>query len=388
MDDLLADLRERGLMRTLRAVEPSSGMTVVGGGRRLANFGSNDYLGLGRHPALAEAASAAAERFGTGAGASRLVTGNHSLYGRLEEATARFVGAEAALVFPTGYQAGLGALMALASDDVVWVLDRLAHASLVDGARLAGGRLKVFPHNDVAKLRRVLARERRIGRPVVVAESVYSMDGDLAPVAELARTAREFGATLVLDEAHAVGVFGPDGAGLAAAAGLVPGDDLIVMGTYSKALGGLGGFLAGSETFARVALNRARSLIYTTGLPPGVVAASTAALEIATGADAERARLFELVRHLREGLFRAGLEVASEGSQIVPAIVGRAETATRMSAELERRGFLAPAIRPPTVAAGRSRLRLSVTALHTPVEIEALGAEIARLVRAESSLAK
>src|SRR3984885_13364384 len=305
-DEILGDLRQKSLFRELRTIEELIGSTVRVGDRLLVNFASNDYLGLSQHPVVKAAAKTAIERFGTGSGASRLVTGTESPHTEFEKEIAVFKGAESALLFSTGYAAALGTIPSLVGPGDVIILDKLAHACLIDGAKLSGATLRVFPHNNVAKLKHHLLWARQAypqGKTLIVTESVFSMDGDFAVLAEIAALKAEFGALLLVDEAHATGVIGPHGAGLIAALGLAPQVE-IQMGTLSKALGASGGFICGSKTLIQLLVNRARSFIYSTALPPCCAAAGSAALEIVQNGegDALRSLLARNIRLLVESL--------------------------------------------------------------------------------------
>jgi glycine C-acetyltransferase/8-amino-7-oxononanoate synthase len=345
-------------------------------GRRLVNFASNDYLGLAVEPALREAAKAAIDLYGVGAGASRLVSGTLSPHLRLEERLAEFKRTEAALVFSSGYAAAVGTLGALCRRDDVIILDKLSHACLIDGAKLSGAVVRVFPHNHLGKLESHLrwARENYPGaRLVVVTESVFSMDGDWCPLAEIVALKERFGALLLLDEAHALGVMGAQGRGLADHLGLAAQID-IHMGTLSKALGGAGGYICGPRPLIDLLINRARSFIYSTAPPPAVAAAALAALELVQSPAGERRRQ-ALRRNLAQfadempRLFPAGKKVQSA---IVPVIFGSAERALAAAGAAVERGYFAPAIRFPTVPKGAARLRVTLSARHSTRQISGL----------------
>ena len=381
----LEALRKRALDRHLREISSGQGPEVKIGGRRFINFSSNDYLGLANDPRLREAATAAIDEFGVGAGASRLITGTLSPHLRLERALAKWKGTEATLCFSSGYAAALGTIPALVGKDDVVVLDKLCHASLIDGARLSGAVLRVFPHNHVGKLESHLAwarREHAGKRVLIITESVFSMDGDRAPLRELIELKKQFGALLMLDEAHAVGVIGSNGCGLAAAEDL-SGEIDVQMGTLSKALGASGAYICGSATLIEWLINRARSFIYSTAPPPVIAAAALAAVDFLASPEGEERRLLlrERIRLMQELLPRAGLEgedVAAR-SAIFPLIVGNEKAALDLAAALQTEGFLVPAIRYPTVAKGAARLRITVTASHEEAQIHALCEAIKRL---------
>jgi len=410
MQDLFAKqleaLRVRSLDRHLREISRGQGPEAKIGGRRLINFSSNDYLGLANDPRLREAATAAIDEFGVGAGASRLISGNLSPHLRLEQALAKWKETEAALSFSSGYAAALGTIPALAGKDDVIVLDKLCHASLIDGAKLSGAVLRVFPHNHVGKLESHLewARRKHPGRRIlIVTESVFSMDGDRAPLRELVELKKRFGALLMLDEAHAVGVIGPNGRGLAAEED-VGADVDVQMGTLSKALGASGAYICGSRTLVEWLINRARSFIYSTASPPAIAAAALAAVDFLSSAEGEKRRLLlwdriklmrELLGQLDVGRWTLGvgrLNVANQrstlnaqrskssdfGSAIFPWVVGGEQAALNLAAALQDDGFLIPAIRYPTVAKGAARLRIAVTAAHEEDQIRALCQAIGR----------
>lgn len=376
----LRGLRSRSLHRRLRPMEASADGTVeLASHARLINFASNDYLGLADDPLLRDAAKAAIDRDGVGAGASRLVSGTRGAHVACEEKLAAFKGAEAALTFSSGYAAAWGALSALVDRQDVLILDKLSHACLVDAARASRAVLRVFPHNALGKLEDHLIwaqREHPEARVIILTESVFSMDGDRAPLADLVELKEKYGALLLLDEAHAVGVVGSHGRGLAAELGLEKRVD-IQMGTLSKALGGSGGYLAGSRNLIDLLINRARSFIYSTAQPPALAAAASAAVDFLLSEEGERRRLalWQNIRLLGSQL----PEPRPAASAIFPWIVGAEADAVDFSSWLARKGFYAPAIRYPTVAKGTARLRLTVTARHQPEQIMALGRALREL---------
>jgi 8-amino-7-oxononanoate synthase len=374
----LEALRKRALDRHLREISSAQGPEVVIAGRHFFNFSSNDYLGLANDLRLHAAAASAIDEFGVGAGASRLISGTQSPHLRLERALAKWKGTEAALCFSSGYAAALGTIPALVTKNDVILLDKLCHASLIDGARLSGAVLRVFPHNQLRKLESHLewARRKHPGKRVlIITESVFSMDGDRAPLRELVELKKRFRALLMLDEAHAIGVIGPNGRGLAAAENVSEEVD-VQMGTLSKALGTSGGYICGSRTLIEWLINRARSFIYSTAPPPAIVAAALAAVDFLASPEGEKRRLllWERIRLMQQLLPRTGLEgkdVAAP-SAIFPLIVGDEKAALDMAAALQSDGFLVPAIRYPTVAKGAARLRITVTAAHEEAQIEEL----------------
>jgi 8-amino-7-oxononanoate synthase len=369
----LADLEQRHLRRTLTPTARLDGLWVERGGRRLLSFSCNDYLNLSHHPAVKAAAMEAIERHGAGAGASRLVTGDHPEVEALEAALARFKGCEATCVFGSGYLTNVGVIPVLVGDGDLVVVDDLAHACIWAGAQISRARVLSFRHNDAEDLRRLLARERgRADRILDATEGVFSKDGDRAPLDAIARACTDYDAWLLNDDAHGLGVLA-GGRGSVAA---FPGAHIpLQMGTLSKALGSFGGYICGSRPVIELIKTRARSLVYATGLPPASAAAAHAALRIVE-ADPELC-----ARPLRNaGLFTRALGLAAPQSAIVPLLLGAPETALRASQELEEAGFLAVAIRPPTIRAGTSRLRFAFTAGHAAADIERLASVVREMV--------
>ncbi len=369
----LAELRESGLHRRLRLIESPQGPRVMLDGRPVLLLCSNDYLGLADSAEVRDAAAQAALRWGAGAGASRLISGNMAPHRRLEERLAAFKGYEEALLFGSGYLANVGTISALAGRDRVVFSDELNHASIVDGCRLARAETFVYRHGDVEHLAWGLS-EAGERASLIVTDGVFSMDGDVAPLEELARLAREHRCRLMVDEAHATGAMGPGGRGSVAAAGLSEEVDLVV-GTLGKALGSYGAYACASCELREYLLNTARPFIFSTALPPPVVAAARAALELL---EAEPERVRQLTANaatLREGLLAEGLHAEGGQSQIVPLEVGDAGRTMELCELLLERGVFAQGIRPPTVPPGSSRLRFSVMATHEPADLR----EAARL---------
>jgi 8-amino-7-oxononanoate synthase len=384
-EEELKALRARSLDRHLREISSAQGPEIEVGGRRLINFSSNDYLGLANDSRLREAAIAAIGEFGVGAGASRLISGTQSPHVRLESALAKWKGTEAALCFGSGYAAAVGTIPALVSKSDVILLDKLCHASLIDGAKLSSAILRIFPHNHLGKLESHLQwaqREHAGKRILIVTESIFSMDGDRAPLRELVELKKRFGAFLILDEAHAVGVVGPNGRGLAAAENLSEDVD-VQMGTLSKALGASGGYICGSRDLIEWLINRSRSFIYSTAPPPGVAAAALAAIDflISPQGEVRRLLLWKKIRLMQEFLLGNGLNKKADdaSSAIFPWIVGDEQAALDLASALQSEGFLVPAIRYPTVAKGAARLRIIVTASHEENQIRSLCQAIKRL---------
>lgn len=373
----LAELAAADRRRACPEVAGLSRTSVTVSGEPRLSFCSNDYLGLADHPALASAAAAAVLRDGFGASASRLVSGDLPAHRQLEQGLARFLGRQAALVFPSGYQTNIGVLTALAGPDDVIVSDALNHASIIDGSRLSRARIAVYPHGDVDAAARLLDQARTARRRLLVTESLFSMNGDAAPLPGLAAAVRDHDAILIVDEAHALGVLGPGGRGLCAAAGAVPD---VLIGTLGKALAAAGGFAAGSHRLRDLLVNRARSFIFTTALPPPVAAAALAALEIVDSPAGDRRRALLRAHADRlaprlAALQPTRLETASgpaAGSPIQPFLVGSDAAALALSAALADRQIFVPAIRPPTVPMGSARLRITLSAAHAPADLDRL----------------
>lgn len=369
----IAEQTAQGRRRTLRDVEPLDGGRIRMGGRELVNFSSNDYLGLSRHPAVIERAREWAARWGAGAGAARLVTGHLEAYSAIEEKIAAAKGVESALVLASGWQCNASVLPALL-DRTLWgaeplvFADRLNHASLHMGCAAAGIKQTRFRHNDLGHLKELLARTAREPGPrFIVTESVFSMDGDIPDVDQLAEIADEWNALLYLDEAHATGVLGPNGFGLSVGAHV----DL-AMGTFSKAMGSFGAYVACSKTVKEWLINRASGFIYATALPPAVLGAMDAAIDLVPTMAPARARLQAMAKHVRDRFHEAGLDTGASSTQIVPVILGEEERTLKVAARLEEQGLLGIAIRPPTVPNGTSRIRFALSAAHSDADIERL----------------
>jgi len=373
----LEALRACALDRHLREISSPQGVIVDLDGKRLVNFSSNDYLGLANDPQLREAATKAIAEFGVGAGASRLIGGTQSPHVRLENALTKWKGTQAALCFSSGYAAALGTIPALVDKNDAIILDKLCHASLIDGAKLSGATLRVFPHNHLGKLKRHLewARQKNsAARILIITESVFSMDGDRAPLPEIVKLKKEFGAQLFLDEAHAIGVIGRNGRGLAVEENLSQEID-VQMGTLSKALGVSGGYICGSRDVTEWLINRARSFIFSTAPPPALAAAAKAAVDFLSSTEGEkrRQRLWRNIDILAEEFS------IRPASAIVPWIIGDEKTTLAAAQNLQDAGFFVPAIRYPTVAKGTARLRITVSAAHEAAQLRSLTGAIKRL---------
>ena len=370
IDDELAALDAAGLRRRrLVRTGPQGAPTIRWGGRELVNFGSNDYLGLAAccHHAVLQTI----EQTGWGSGASPLVTGRGAAHEALEQALARFEGTAAALLFASGYAANLGTIAALVGKGDAVYCDAKNHASIIDGCRLSGARLEVYPHGDVDFLRRRLARRDDFRRRLIVTDSLFSMDGDFAPLGDLAEAAEQFGAMLMVDEAHATGVFGATGRGVCEELGVESGVHVRV-GTLSKALGSLGGFVAGSAPLIDWLVNRARSYIFSTAPPEAVAAAGLEALETVIREPGRRTVLRQRAATLRAGLAGLGWNIGRSASQIVPVIVGDPVPTMNLARALQDRGFFVPGIRPPAVPQGECLLRISLSCLHGDEDIRRL----------------
>ncbi len=379
IDDELAALDQQALRRDLSTHGGAQRAWLDVDGRRLINFGSNDYLGLAPDERLSAAAAKATAEHGWGAGASPLITGHAEAHRRLESCLAEFEGTESAILFSSGYVANVGTICALADRGDAIFSDQKNHASLIDGCRLSRAAVHIYPHGDASGLRALLSQAARYRRRLIVTEGVFSMDGDLAPLDGLVKLAQQFDCMLLVDEAHATGVFGPMGRGLAEHLGLadrVP----VRIGTLSKALGCSGGFVCGSRRLADWLVNRARPYVFSTAVPPPGCAAAAAALEIVQQEPSRRAELLERAAVLRQRLRGQGWNLGSSDSQIIPIIVGDAASALRLSARLRESGILAPAIRPPSVPVGQSLVRISLGYAHSLDMIESLCSALGDLV--------
>lgn len=372
--------RSADLLRRRLTLESPQGPRVVVAGREYLNFCSNDYLGLAAHPRVIARMQDAAARYGVGSGASHLVCGHSAAHRELEEALADLTGRQRALLFSSGYMANTGVLTTLLERGDHVFEDRLNHASLLDGGMFSGARFRRFAHNDCAALEKLL--ERSSGDRLVVVDGVFSMDGDSAPLAELARVTMKHDAWLMVDDAHGFGVFGAGGAGSVAAAGLSVDEVPVLMATLGKALGTAGAFVAGSELLIEGLIQHARNYIYTTALPPAVAAATLESVVLLREEGWRREHLARLVQRFRAGARGLDLPLAESHSAIQPLVVGAADTALQLSAALAERGLLIGAIRPPTVPAGTSRLRITLTAAHSEEQVDRLLEELANAWRA------
>ena len=365
----LSDLEARHQLRRLRPIESATGPVIRLEGRSVILLASNDYLGLATHPALKQAAVAATDEYGVGSGAARLISGTLPPHTELEAALATFKGTEAALVFGSGYLANLGLIPALMGRDGLILADRLCHASLLDGCRLSGAELRRYRHGDVAHLQSLLAKRKSSRKTLIVTDGVFSMDGDLAPLREIVPLAERYGAILFVDDAHGTGVMGASGLGTLEHFGLK--DRLpFHMGTLGKALGTSGAYVAGTADCIRYILNRARTFLFSTAPPPANAAATIAALTVLQTEPERRVRLWENREYLFAGLKKLGFPTTDSASPIMPVLIEDAERTLVMAERLLQLGVYAPAIRPPTVPEGTSRIRITVTSEHTRSQLD------------------
>lgn len=364
----LERIRKADRLRVLRTIEGGVGQRFEWNGRTLVNFGSNNYLGLAEHPRVKAAAVRAIEREGVGAGASRLLTGHGTVHDELERALARLKGTEAALVFSTGYQANLGIIPSLVGRGDLILADRDCHASLIDGCRAGHARFRVYRRDRLDQLRTLLSKRPKTGSALIVTDSVFSMEGDLAPLPDLVALAEQHDALLLVDDAHATGVFGATGSGSSEHWNLRD-RPIIQMGTLSKALGGLGGFVAGPKVLIDYLVNRARTFIYTTALPAGIAAAALEAIRILKDEPERREQLWANQRLWHDGVRKLGFDTFDSASPIIPLRIGSDALAVQMASALLEEGVFAPAIRPPTVPNRTARLRTSILATHSPEDL-------------------
>ncbi|MEM9478532.1 MAG: 8-amino-7-oxononanoate synthase [Verrucomicrobiota bacterium] len=373
----LDELREQHFLRELRTLEGPQGRVIHLDGREIVNFSSNDYLGLANSPGLKAALVEGVERYGTGAGASQLISGHMEPHRELENSLADFLGKESALVFSSGFAAASGLFSAIARAGDVVILDKLCHACLIDGARASGAQVRVFPHNNLDSLRRRLVNGRKKisseGRLIVVTESVFSMDGDCPPLKQIVECAKEFDAMVVIDEAHAFGVIGPQGRGLAASVGCGQEVDVILT-TLGKSAGLGGGVIAANREITDLVINRGRSFIFSTAIPPAIAHAGIAAIKMIGGETGEQLR--SQLLDYRKSLVKT-LDVAEPMAAILPVLIGDEESAVAESSRmLEEDGIFVPAVRYPTVAKGAARLRVSLSAAHTSTDLRSLASAL------------
>ena len=378
LDDSLSQIKHHDLIRRLQSVEGSQSARIIVNGRRVVNFCSNNYLGLANDPRLIQAAMICMQQEGFGSGAARLVCGNLAAHQRLEKKVAAFKGTERALLFSTGYMANVGIISALFDRRDIIFADRLNHASILDGIILSRALLRRYPHKDMDALEKMLKAAGPCGKKAIITDSVFSMDGDIAPLEKLVELAERYDCMLMVDEAHATGVLGPDGRGAVNHFGLT-GRIPIVMGTFSKAVGSFGAYCCGSSALIEYLIHKARSFIYTTALPPAVAAAATRGLEIIEQEPQRRQQLWENTRLVREGLKRCGFNTLKSATPIIPVILGDSSVALKFSRRLFENGIFVSAIRPPTVPAHTARLRITVMATHTRQDCEYLLTQMERV---------
>ncbi|MDE0482573.1 MAG: 8-amino-7-oxononanoate synthase [Candidatus Poribacteria bacterium] len=364
-----AELEEAGLLRHLRTVMSPPANTITLDGHYVVNLGSNNYLGLSTHPRVMSAAASAAMVYGAGASGSRLLSGNMHAYTTLETNLAEAKGTEASLVFSSGYAANTSIIPVLAGEGDLILSDALNHASIIDGCRLSRATKKIYRHCDVEHLKTLLAESSDFKQRLIVTDGVFSMDGDIAPLRDIYEVALNYNAILLVDDAHGFGVLGKDGSGTVAHFGL-EGQDIIQMGTLSKAIGGLGGFVAGSRVLIDLLINRARGFIFTTGLPPATLSAADAALKVMRSSRDLRRQLLKHAETMKDALTNLGYTLLPSETQILPVILGEPQRATDVAEALLAKDVFAPAIRPPAVPAGTSRLRVTVMATHTDLDIQ------------------
>jgi len=370
----LKSIDEAGLLRSLRRIETPQQVEVHSGDRKLINFSSNDYLGLAAHESLRMAARDGVETLGAGAGSARLISGSQTIAHEFEARLAAFKQTEAALSFSSGYAAALGAVPALIGQGDVVIIDKLVHASLVDAARLSGAKLRVFKHNDLAELETILQwASGREGNTLVITESVFSMDGDLAPVRDLVQLKKRYGAWLMLDEAHATGLYGEGRRGIAEEMDVADGVE-VQLGTLGKALGAAGGYICGSQALIDLLVNRARSFIFSTAPVPAQLAAAKRGVQLVQSNEGEalRTRLWANVDALKNGLIQQGWKLPVVRSAILPLMIGDERDALALAERVREAGVWVPAVRYPTVARGAARLRVTVSAAHQPKHLDAL----------------
>ena len=374
----LSDLKQQHLLRHLRTVGSGNGPWITVDGRSVLLLCSNDYLGLAGHQDLQDAARAAMDRYGFGAGASRLVSGSSPLHEELEQTLARFKGTEAALLFNSGYAANTGIIPALASEGDAILSDGLNHASIIDGCRLSRAEVHVYSHGDMNHVESLLKKTARARRRLIVTDGVFSMDGDIAPLPDLCTLAEKYGALLMVDDAHATGVLGDSGRGTAEHFG-VSGRVPVQMGTLGKALGSFGAYIAGDRDMITYILNKARSLIFSTALPPAVCAASLAALRVLEQEPWRREQLRKNVHRFVVVLMAQGVDVAASETPIIPIIIGDSEKALLAGQSLMDKGMFALAVRPPTVPEGTARIRMTIMATHSPEDLDRAAAAVGML---------
>jgi glycine C-acetyltransferase/8-amino-7-oxononanoate synthase len=363
----LDGIRKAGLFRTLRTIEEGKGARVRIRGKEFINFCSNNYLGLAGHPEVIRKTKEILKKHGVGSGASRLVSGNFEIHDELEAKISKYEGTPASIVFPTGYMANLGTMQALVGAGDAVIIDRLNHASIIDGAKISGAKLLVYPHRDMEELEIILKHAQIFKKRLIVSDHVFSMDGDIAPAEKLTELAIKYKSMLMLDTAHSTGVLDLK---------IKNKTNVIIMGTLSKAIGSLGGFIAGSRDLIDYLKNKARSFIYTTGLPPAMAAASLASFDIIEKDSSYKEKLWDRVNYLKKKIQPFAFDTLGSETQIIPLVIGDARIAVDISNRLYSSGIFLSAIRPPTVPKGTSRLRMTVTAMHSKNDIDFLASKL------------
>lgn len=371
LENKLDELKSKGLLRLLKEIDNKSSTEIIFGGRKYINFSSNNYLGLSSDSRIKKKAAEGIDMFGVGSGSSRLVAGSLKAHHILERVLAGFKQKERALVFPAGYMANIGLVCSLAGKGDAVIMDRLNHASIIDAAKLSGARIFVYPHKDMDALEKALKRTGSYSSRLLITDSLFSMDGDMAPLEDISVLTEKYGASLMVDEAHATGVFGRNGRGVAEYLGI---EDRLEfsMGTLSKALGCQGGFVAGKGELISYLINTARSFIYTTGLAPSICWAACEAIRIIEEEPQRREGLLKKSEHLRKKLKENGFNTLDSCSQIIPVLTGDIKTTITISDKLMVKGIFVPPIRPPTVPEGMCRLRISLSSEHTYEQIDHL----------------
>jgi 8-amino-7-oxononanoate synthase len=364
----LAKIEKEGLYRSCQVIDSEQDSRVRIDGKEYILLCSNNYLGLATHPEVKKSSIEAVKRFGAGSGASRLVSGTSSLHVELERRLAEFKRCASCILFTSGYMANVGTITSIVGREDLVVIDRLNHASIVDGCRASGATLRVFPHRDTTSLEKILKRSGRFKKRLIITDGIFSMDGDIAPLPEIMRLAKKYEAIVMVDDAHGTGVLGKDGRGVIEHFNLEGVD--ILIGTCSKALGSLGGFVVGSASLVEFLRNKARSFIYSTAISPAAVGATLGALNVVEREPYRRKKLWGNVAYLRKGLLRLGFDLGGSETQILPIIFGGEEETMKVASYLFRKGIIAIGIRPPTVPKGTSRIRLSVMATHTKEDLD------------------
>lgn len=370
-EDEISLLKSKKLYRSLKTIDSTNGIEFFIDSKKYISFSSNNYLGLSNHPLVKSESIKALEKYGIGTGASRLISGNFRIHELLEEKIASFKKKPASIVFSTGYMANIGTISSIVDNEDVVIIDRFNHASIIDGCRLSSAKLFVYKHNDMNSLSDILKRCSKFKKKLIVTDTVFSMDGDVAPLKKIVKLSLKYDCILMIDEAHALGVFGKNGRGVAEFLNVEDKID-ISMGTLSKAVGCLGAYIAGNLNLIDYLRNKARSFIYTTSLPSGIIAGCLASLDIIIKEPELRKRLWGNVKYVRDGIKNLGLNTLNSTSQIIPIIIGDEEKTIKISKTLFDRGLFIVAIRPPTIPKGTSRLRISISSAHTKEHLDKL----------------